>query len=175
MAVPGAFLTITGNLTADPELRYTPHGAAVASFTIASTPRTFDRNTNEWKDGETLFMRCSVWRAQAENVANTLQKGMRVLATGELKTNNYTTREGEKRSSVELNIESVGPSLQYASADVKRNPPSQGGGGFPQGQQAPAGNQQAPAQQAQQAQQQAPQDPWATGGNTSSFADEPPF
>src|ERR1700710_822574 len=111
-------ITVVGNLTADPELRFTPSGAAVANFTVASTPRTFDRQTNEWKDGEALFLRCSVWRQAAENVAESLQKGMRVVVQGRLKQRSYATREGEKRTVVELDVEEVGPSLKYATAKV---------------------------------------------------------
>src|ERR1700712_3304811 len=113
-------ITVVGNLTADPELRFTPSGAALASFTIASTPRSFDRNTNEWKDGEALFLRCSLWRQAAENVAESLQKGMRVVVTGRLKQRSYDTKEGEKRTVIELEVEEIGPSLKYATAKVNR-------------------------------------------------------
>src|SRR6187455_3288870 len=113
-------ITLVGNLTADPELRFTPSGAAVANFTVASTPRTFDRQTNEWKDGEALFMRCSIWRDAAENVAESLTKGARVIVSGRLKQRSYETREGEKRTVVELEVEEVGPSLKYATAKVNR-------------------------------------------------------
>src|ERR1700761_4093199 len=124
-------ITVVGNLTADPELRFTPSGAAVASFTIASTPRTFDRNTNEWKDGEALFLRCSIWRQAAENVAKLLTRGMRVYAFGRLKQRSYETREGEKRTVIELDVEEVGPSLKYASAKINRTQRgSSSGGGF---------------------------------------------
>jgi single-strand DNA-binding protein len=124
-------ITIVGNLTNDPELRFTPSGAAVASFTVASTPRTFDRNTNEWKDGDTLFMSCSVWRQSAENVAESLTKGMRVIVQGSLKQRSYETREGEKRTVVEMTVEEVGPALKTATAKVTRaNRGSGGGGGF---------------------------------------------
>ncbi|GGG45988.1 hypothetical protein GCM10011374_05380 [Kocuria dechangensis] len=141
-------ITVIGNLTADPELRFTPSGAAVANFTVASTPRTFDRQSNEWKDGETLFLRCSVWREAAENVAESLQKGMRVIVQGRLKSRSYETKEGERRTVTELDVDEVGPSLRYASAKVNRNARSggqgggfgggggQGGGGFGGGQQA---------------------------------------
>jgi single-strand DNA-binding protein len=122
-------ITVVGNLTADPELRFTPSGAAVASFTIASTPRTFDRNSNEWKDGEALFLRCSIWRQAAENVAESLTRGMRVIASGRLKQRSYETREGEKRTVMELDVEEVGPSLKYATAKVTRAARSGGGGG----------------------------------------------
>lgn len=124
-------ITVIGNLTADPELRFTPSGAAVANFTVASTPRTFDRQSNEWKDGETLFLRCSVWREAAENVAESLQKGMRVIVQGRLKSRSYDTKEGERRTVTELDVDEVGPSLRYASAKVNRNARSGGqGGGF---------------------------------------------
>lgn len=114
-------LTIVGNLTADPELRFTPAGSAVANFTLASTPRTFDKQTNEWKDGDTLFLGCSVWRKSAENVAESLQKGMRVIVTGRLKSRSYETREGEKRTVVEIDVDEVGPALRSATARVTRN------------------------------------------------------
>src|ERR1700749_460457 len=113
-------ITVVGNLTAHPELRFTPSGAAVASFTIASTPRQFDRASNEWKDGEALFLRCSIWRQAAENVAESLTRGMRVVATGRLKQRAFETREGEKRTVIELVVDEVGPSLRYASAKVNR-------------------------------------------------------
>ena len=155
-------ITIVGNLTGDPELRFTPSGAAVANFTIASTPRTFDRQSNEWKDGETLFMRCSVWREAAENVAESLQRGMRVVVTGRLQQRSYETREGEKRTVVEMQVDEVGPSLRYATAKVNRTQRgSSGGSGFggESGGSAPA------------------DDPWASSGPASSggFSDEPPF
>src|ERR1700750_2497173 len=124
-------ITVVGNLTADPELRFTPSGAAVASFTIASTPRQFDRNTNEWKDGEALFLRCSIWRQAAENVAESLQRGMRVVAQGRLKQRSFETREGEKRTVIELDVDEVGPSLRYATATgnrTQRGSASLGGG-----------------------------------------------
>lgn len=114
-------ITVVGNLTADPELRFTANGLAVANFTIASTPRTFDRATNEWKDGEALFLRASVWREFAENVAATLSKGMRVVATGKLKQRSYETQQGEKRTSIELEVDEIGPSLRYAKAQVTRS------------------------------------------------------
>jgi len=113
-------LTVIGNLTNDPELRFTPAGAAVANFTIASTPRTFDKNSNEWKDGETLFLRASVWREAAENVAESLTKGMRVIASGALKSRSYETKEGEKRTVIEFEVDEIGPSLKYANAKVNR-------------------------------------------------------
>lgn len=126
-------ITIIGNLTGDPELRFTPNGAAVANFTIASTPRNFDRASGEWKEGETLFLRASVWREAAENVAETLKKGMRVIAQGRLKSRSYETKEGERRTSMELEIEEIGPSLRFASANVNRNQRSGGNFGGDQG------------------------------------------
>jgi single-strand DNA-binding protein len=186
-------ITVVGNLTGDPELRFTPSGAAVANFTIASTPRTFDRQTNEWKDGDTLFLNCSIWRQAAENVAESLQKGMRVVAQGRLKARSYETREGEKRTVMELDVDEVGPSLKYATAKVTRVTRGSGGGGGGfggddpwaspaggQGQQAVApqggGGQQAGGawggQQGGGAPQGGPaQDPWAVPGGS----DEPPF
>jgi single-strand DNA-binding protein len=123
-------ITVIGNLTNDPELRFTPSGQAVASFTIASTPRTMDRQTNEWKDGDTLFLRCSVWRQAAENVAESLHKGFRVIVQGRLKQRSFETREGEKRTVVELDVDEVGPSLRYATARVNKAGRSGGNGGF---------------------------------------------
>ncbi|MGH3644038.1 MAG: single-stranded DNA-binding protein [Mycobacterium sp.] len=122
-------LTVVGNLTADPELRFTPSGAAVANFTVASTPRMMDRQTNEWKDGDPLFMRCSIWREAAENVAESLTRGSRVIVTGRLKQRSYETREGEKRTVVELEVDEIGPSLRYATAKVNKASRSGGGGG----------------------------------------------
>jgi len=123
-------LTVIGNLVQDPELRFTPAGAAVANFTIASTPRTFDKNSNEWKDGETLFLRASVWREAAENVAESLTKGMRVIASGNLKSRSYETKEGEKRAVIEFEVDEIGPSLKYANAKVNRTKKSGNGAGF---------------------------------------------
>ena len=122
-------ITVIGNLTADPELRFTPSGSAVANFTIASTPRTFDRQANDWKDGETLFLRGSVWRESAENVAESLTKGMRVIVSGRLKSRSFDTKEGEKRTVMELEIDEIGPSLRYATAKVSRLNKSQAAGG----------------------------------------------
>lgn len=113
-------LTVVGNLTADPELRFTPAGAAVANFTVASTPRAFDRQSNEWKDGEALFLRCSLWKEAAENVTESLTKGTRVIVSGRLKQRSFETREGEKRTVYELDVDEVGPSLRYATAKVTR-------------------------------------------------------
>ena len=142
-------ITVVGNLVDDPELRFTPSGAAVANFRIASTPRTFDKQSNEWKDGDALFLSCSVWRQAAENVAESLQRGMRVVVQGRLKSRQYETREGEKRTVFEIEVEEVGPSLKYATAKVTRANRSSGGGGFG-GQGGSAGGS-APAD-----------DPWAT-------------
>jgi single-strand DNA-binding protein len=113
-------ITVIGNLTSDPELRWTPSGAAVANFTIASTPRTLDRESQEWKDGEALFLRCSVWRQAAENVAESLTRGSRVMAQGRLKQRSFETKEGEKRSVIELEVDEIGPSLRYATATVAK-------------------------------------------------------
>ncbi|MGY1590866.1 single-stranded DNA-binding protein [Geodermatophilus sp. SYSU D00708] len=122
-------ITIIGNLTSDPELRFTPSGAAVADFTIASTPRTLDRQTQEWKDGEALFLRCSCWRQMAENVAGSLTRGSRVMAQGRLKQRSFETKEGEKRTVVELEVDEIGPSLRYATASVAKVSRSGGGAG----------------------------------------------
>ena len=160
MAAGDVNVTIVGNLTGDPELRFTPSGAAVASFTVASTPRVLDKATNEWKDGEALFMRCSVWRQYAENVAESLTKGMRVVVTGRLKQRSYETREGEKRTVVEMEVDEVGPSLKYATAKV--NKVQRGGGGFG-GDSGGAGS------------SASSDDPWAAGPAGGSGFDEPPF
>ena len=149
-------ITVVGNLTDDPELRFTPSGAAVANFRVASTPRTFNRQTNEWEDGEALFLSCSIWRQAAENVAESLQKGMRVVVQGRLKSRSYETREGEKRTVMELDVEEVGPSLKYATAKVTRTTrQGGGGGGFNGGGGGYSGGGNAPA---------AGNDPWATAG-----------
>lgn len=159
-------ITVIGNLTADPELRFTPSGAAVANFTVASTPRTFDRQSNEWKDGEALFMRCNIWREAAENVAESLTKGARVIVSGRLKQRSYETREGEKRTVVELEVDEIGPSLKYASAKVTRA--ARGGGGGFSGGGAPArGGNSAPVD-----------DPWGSAppsGSYNGVDEEPPF
>src|SRR3954454_20965754 len=132
-------ITVIGNLTADPELRFTPSGAAVANFTVASTPRTFDRQSQEWKDGEALFLRCNVWRQAAENVAESLTRGSRVLVTGRLKQRSFETKEGEKRTVIELEVDEIGPSLRYATAKVTRASRGEGGGGFSGGAPPPRG------------------------------------
>lgn len=190
-------ITVIGNLTADPELRFTPSGSAVANFTIASTPRTFDRQSNEWKDGEALFLRASVWREAAENVAETLTKGMRVIAQGRLRSRSYDTKEGERRTVMELEVDEIGPSLRFASAKVTRTQRSGGGQGGFGNNGGGGGFSNAPQQNAPQAQpqqQQQPQqgggwnapsnDPWSTGGNNGGGggggwgnpgSDEPPF
>src|SRR3954465_9365658 len=126
-------ITVVGNLTADPELRFTPSGAAVANFTVASTPRTFDRQSNEWKDGEALFLNCSVWRQAAENAAESLTRGMRVIVSGRLKARSYETREGEKRTVFEIDVDEVGPSMKYATAKVTKTSRSGGGQGYGSG------------------------------------------
>jgi single-strand DNA-binding protein len=122
-------ITVVGNLVSDPELRYTPTGVAVANFRVASTPRTFDRQANEWKDGDSLFLTCNVWRQAAENVAESLQRGMRVIVTGRLHQRSYETREGEKRTVFEIEVDDVGPSMRNASAKVAKSNRSGGGGG----------------------------------------------
>jgi single-strand DNA-binding protein len=127
-------ITVVGNLTADPELRFTQSGTAVANFTVASTPRTFDRNAGEWKDGEAMFLRCSIWRQAAENVAESLTRGARVVVQGRLKQRSFETREGEKRTVIELDVDEIGPSLRYATASVNKvSRGSGGGGGFGSG------------------------------------------
>jgi single-strand DNA-binding protein len=174
-------ITVVGNLTDDPELRFTPSGAAVASFTVASTPRTFDRNTNEWKDGDALFLRCSIWRQAAENVAESLTKGMRVVVQGRLKQRSYETREGEKRTVVELDVEEVGPSLKYATAKVTKASRGTGGGGFGGDSRGDwGGSRGGGATQPSTGTGSAPQDdPWAAGGGSGGwsggYSDEPPF
>ena len=173
-------ITVVGNLTDDPELRFTPSGAAVANFTVASTPRTFNRQTNAWEDGETLFLRCSIWRQAAENVAESLTRGTRVVAQGRLVSRSYEDREGQKRTVNELQVDEIGPSLTWATAKVTKAARSGGGqgygGGAPAGGQAPAANDPwaTPAQPARsQAAPSAPaNDPWGTPGAGS---DEPPF
>ena len=160
-------ITVVGNLTADPELRYTQNGLPVANFTIASTPRNFDRQANEWKDGEALFLRASVWRDFAEHVAGSLTKGMRVVATGRLRQRSYQDREGQNRTAIELEVDEIGPSLRYATAQVTRAASSGGGGG---------GGQQASPQVQQE-------EPWASPGSAApdawsapgSYGDDTPF
>ena len=158
-------ITIIGNLTADPELRFTPSGAAVANFTVASTPRQFDRQSNEWKDGETLFMRCSVWRDAAENVAESLQRGTRVIVSGRLKSRSYETKEGEKRTVVEMDVDEIGPSLRSATAKVNKTQRGGGGGGGFGGGQGNQGGGWSGGSGGGQA-----EDPWATGGSAGGQA-----
>jgi single-strand DNA-binding protein len=186
-------ITIVGNITNDPELRFTPSGAAVANFTIASTPRSFDRQSNEWKDGETLFMRCSVWREAAENVAESLTRGTAVIAQGRLQSRSFETKEGEKRTVVEMQVDEIGPSLRRATAKVTKAQRG-GGGGFGGGSGGGGGggwgggNQGGGNQGGGQGGGQQVDDPWATGpsggqragsglgssGGGSSY-DDPPF
>ncbi|MUN54760.1 single-stranded DNA-binding protein [Kocuria koreensis] len=155
-------ITVVGNLTAAPDLRFTPNGAAVANFTIASTPRKFDKQANEFKEQEALFLRCSVWRETAENVAESLDKGMRVIATGELRQRSFEDKEGNRRSSIELDVQEIGPALKFATAQVTRNQRSQGGQGSTQN--APQGQGWGNAQnQPQRPVQGQPVDPWSGG------------
>ncbi len=160
MAAGDTVITLVGNLVDDPELRFTPSGAAVAKFRIASTPRFLDKNTNEWKDGESLFLSCNVWRQAAENVAESLQRGMRVIVSGRLKQRSYETKEGEKRTVYEVEVDEVGPSLRNATAKVVKAQRTGGGGSYagPSGGSAPAGD-----------------DPWATPAPSGGLTDEPPF
>ena len=165
-------ITVVGNLTADPELRFTPSGAAVANFTVASTPRIFDRQSNEWKDGDALFMRCSIWREAAENVAESLTRGSRVIVQGRLKQRSYETREGEKRTVVELEVDEIGPSLKYATAKVNKASRSGGGGGGGGGFGGGGGGGDRGGSQ------QPKDDPWGSAPASGSFSgsdDEPPF
>ncbi len=181
-------ITVVGNLTSDPELRFTPSGAAVANFTIASTPRSFDRQTGEWKDGETLFMRCSVWREAAENVAESLTRGTAVLAQGRLQSRSYETKEGEKRTVVEMQVEEIGPSLRRATAKVTKAQRGGGGGSYGGG----SGGGSWSGNQGGAGGGQPADDPWATGpsggsggsggrpqgqpaGQSGGFSDDPPF
>ncbi|GAA2618293.1 single-stranded DNA-binding protein [Actinomadura fulvescens] len=174
-------ITIVGNLVEDPNLRFTPSGQAVASFRIASTPRFFDRQANEWKDGEALFLTCNVWRQAAENCAESLQRGMRVIVQGRLKQRSYETREGEKRTVFEIEVDEVGPSLRNATAKVnKTQRQGGGGGGFGGGAAAGGGFSGGGGQGGQGGQGGgAPaDDPWATGGGSGGgggFSDDPPF
>jgi single-strand DNA-binding protein len=169
-------ITVVGNLTGDPELRFTPSGQAVASFTVASTPRTLDRATNEWRDGEALFLRCSIWRQAAENVAESLSKGARVIVQGRLKQRSYETREGEKRTVIELDVDEIGASLRYATAKVAKGGR---GGGFSGGSSGGAGGfSGAPASGSSGSSSggfgdSSGDDPWSTPAG--GFSDEPPF
>jgi single-strand DNA-binding protein len=163
-------ITVVGNLTSDPELRYTQNGLAVANFTIASTPRSFDRASNDWKDGDALFLRASVWREFAEHVAGSLTKGSRVIATGRLKQRSYETKEGEKRTSIELEVDEIGPSLRYATAQVTRTSSSREGGGGGRGGSSPQVAEEPWAASAPDA--SASGDVWNAPGN---YSDETPF
>ncbi|HYP43613.1 MAG TPA: single-stranded DNA-binding protein [Propionibacteriaceae bacterium] len=182
-------ITLVGNLTADPELRFTPSGAAVANFTVASTPRTFDRQTNEWKDGDAMFISCAVWRQAAENVAESLQKGMRVIVQGRLKSRSYETREGERRTVFEIDVDEIGPALKYATAKISRNSGGGGQGGGYQG--GGSGGGRSSGGGGGGGGGSYGDDPWATGGNagansgagrsagsdpwTTPQSEEPPF
>jgi single-strand DNA-binding protein len=173
MAAGDTTITIIGNLVGDPELRYTPTGQAVATFRVASTPRFMDRTTNEWKDGDSLFLSCNVWRQAAENVAESLQRGMRVIVSGRLRQRSYETKEGEKRTVYEVEVDEVGPSLRNASAKVTRSQRSGagggGGGGF-------GGQGSGQGGYGGGAAGRANDDPWASdAGGDTGFSDEPPF
>jgi single-strand DNA-binding protein len=168
MAAGDTQITIAGNLVDDPELRFTPSGQPVAKFRVASTPRFLDKNTNEWKDGDSLFLTCNVWRQAAENVAESLTRGTRVIVSGRLRQRSYETKEGEKRTVYEVEVDDVGPSLRNASAKVNKiarngSGGSGGGGGRPSGGQGSQGGGGG-----------GDSDPWASDG-PGSFADEPPF
>ncbi len=167
-------ITVVGNLTADPELRFTPSGAAVANFTVASTPRIYDRQSGEWKDADALFMRCNVWREAAENVAESLTRGSRVIVSGRLKQRSFETREGEKRTVVELEVDEIGPSLRYATAKVTKASRGGGGGGGFGGGGGGGGGGGAKAAAGGDSQE----DPWGSAPASGSFGgsdDEPPF
>lgn len=167
MAAGDTQITVIGNLVDDPQLRYTATGQAVASFRVASTPRFLDKNTNEWKDGDSLFMSCSVWRQAAENVAESLQRGMRVIVSGRLKQRSYETKEGEKRTVYEVEVDEVGPSLRNASAKVVRSSRSTGGQGGSGGYGSSGGSGTSGGR--------ANDDPWSSEPADSGFSDEPPF
>src|SRR3954465_6522199 len=182
MAAGDTNITVIGNLTDDPELRFTPSGAAVAKFRVASTPRTLDRASGEWKDGEPLFLACNVWRQAAENVAESLQRGARVIVTGRLRQRSYETREGEKRTVIELEVDEIGPSLRYATAKVQKMSRSGGGGGGGFGASG-GGNQGGAGGGNQGGGGGFADDPWASaapansrsGSGSNSFDEEPPF
>ena len=170
MAAGDTQITIVGNLVADPELRFTPSGQPVATFRVASTPRFMDRETQEWKDGDSLFLSCNVWRQAAENVAESLQRGMRVIVSGRLRQRNYETKEGEKRTVYEVEVDDVGPSLRNASAKVTRANRSSGGFSGGQG----GGNQGGGGQGGQNSSGSGrAEDPWAS--DSGGYSDEPPF
>jgi single-strand DNA-binding protein len=174
-------ITIVGNLVDDPNLRYTPTGQAVANFRVASTPRFLDRNTNEWKDGDSLFLSCNVWRQAAENVAESLQRGMRVIVSGRLRQRSYETKEGEKRTVYEVEVDEVGPSLRSASAKVTKSSRSTGGSGFGGGPSGGGGQSGGGGPSAGGGQSGygggggRPDDPWASDAGGDGFSDEPPF
>ena len=185
MAQGDTNITVVGNIVADPELRFTPAGAAVANFRVASTPRRYNSQTNQWEDGEAMFLTCNVWRQAAENVAETLTKGMRIIVTGRLKQRSFQTREGENRTVFEIDVDEVGPSLRYATAQVNRNP-REGGGNYGGGQQQRSNNnnqggfggQQQQQQQSQQQNQAPAEDPWNSAPPAGGFGgadSEPPF
>ena len=169
-------ITVVGNLTADPELRFTPSGAAVANFTVASTPRIYDRQSGEWKDGEALFLRCNIWREAAENVAESLTRGSRVIVQGRLKQRSFETREGEKRTVFEVEVDEIGPSLRYATAKVnKASRSGGGGGGFGSGTGGGGGSRGGAAAGGSA---EPKDDPWGSAPASGSFSgsdDEPPF
>jgi single-strand DNA-binding protein len=171
MAAGDTAITIAGNLVDDPELRFTPAGQPVAKFRVASTPRYLDKNTNEWKDGDSLFLTCNVWRQAAENVAESLTRGMRVIVSGRLRQRSYETKEGEKRTVYEIEVDDVGPSLRNASAKVNKVARSSGNGG---GQGGSGGGQGGARSSGGQGGSGQDPDPWASdsGGN---YSDEPPF
>ncbi|MGH9305221.1 MAG: single-stranded DNA-binding protein [Acidimicrobiales bacterium] len=176
MAAGDTPITVVGNLVADPELRFTSTGQPVASFRIASTPRWRDQQSGEWKDGDSLFLSCNVWRQAAENVAESLQRGMRVIVTGRLKQRNYETREGEKRTVYEVEADDVGPSLRNASAKVNRASRGGGEGGFGGGNRGGGGHSgpsSSPSSSGDGGSQNA--DPWASSDAGGGYSDEPPF
>lgn len=178
MAVGDTTITVVGNLTADPDLRFTPSGAAVANFTVASTPRVFDRQANEWKDGDALFLRCNIWREAAENVAESLTRGSRVIVTGRLRQRSFETREGEKRTVYEVEVDEVGPSLRYATAKINKVSRGGGGGGFGGGGGGTAPGAPAAAAASSQSGSAPAEDPWGSAPASGSFGgadDEPPF
>jgi single-strand DNA-binding protein len=181
MAAGDTQITIVGNLVNDPELRFTPNGQAVATFRVASTPRFRDQQSGEWKDGESLFLTCNVWRQAAENVAESLQRGMRVIVQGRLKQRSYETREGEKRTVYEIEADDVGPSLKSATAKVNKTQRQGGGGGFGggggggQGGGGFGGGNQGGGGGGFGGDSQPANDPWATGGGGGGFSDDPPF
>jgi single-strand DNA-binding protein len=179
MAAGDTRITITGNLVDDPELRFTPAGQAVARFRVASTPRFRDNTTGEWKDGDSLFLTCNVWRQAAENTAESLARGMRVIVSGRLRQRSYETKEGEKRTVYEVEVDDVGPSLRNASAKVNRVARSGGDGGYGggqrgQGYQGGSGGRSAGSQGVQGGQGGGDADPWANDG-PGGYSDEPPF